>query len=314
MKKPEFVAKAIVTTTINPPTPALLKFVEIAKRDGWVMVIVGDQKTPHGEYEVLALDESVFYLSPEMQEEKYPKLSELIGWNCIQRRNFGLIFANEIGAEVIATVDDDNIPDDDWGKDCMVNRKVEVELYQTDDPVFDPLSRFGLQCWHRGYPLELLKSRIPSLKEPKTATVGCLVQADLWNGDPDVDAICRIAQHPDLTFGEHKPFASDKPAPFNSQNTFLSRHVLPIYFLFPHIGRLDDIWAAYVTQMHYPDSVVFGRASVTQVRNEHNLFKDLKAEMIGYEHSYEVATDPSCIRDLLPERSYQAWEEYKNCF
>ena len=43
--------KFIVTTTINSPTVATLKFIEIAKRDGWHFVVVGDTKTPHAEYE-----------------------------------------------------------------------------------------------------------------------------------------------------------------------------------------------------------------------------------------------------------------------
>ena len=39
--------RAIVTTTINPPTPALKKFAEIAVKDGWRLIIVGDKKTNH---------------------------------------------------------------------------------------------------------------------------------------------------------------------------------------------------------------------------------------------------------------------------
>ena len=43
--------KFIVTTTINKPTVATLKFAEISDRDNWTFVIVGDTKTPHDEYE-----------------------------------------------------------------------------------------------------------------------------------------------------------------------------------------------------------------------------------------------------------------------
>ena len=38
------------------------------------------------------------------------KLSQLIGFNCIERRNFGFLLAKKLGAEIIATIDDDNIP------------------------------------------------------------------------------------------------------------------------------------------------------------------------------------------------------------
>ena len=30
--------------------------------------------------------------------------------------------------------------------------------------------------------------------------VKCLVQADLWDGDPDIDAICRIGLSPNIKF------------------------------------------------------------------------------------------------------------------
>mgnify|MGYP003339672817 CR=1 FL=1 len=48
--------KFIITTTINKPTLATLKFCEIAKNKGWKFVVVGDTKTPHEEYEKLQYD------------------------------------------------------------------------------------------------------------------------------------------------------------------------------------------------------------------------------------------------------------------
>jgi hypothetical protein len=45
--------KFIVTTTINEPTKATLKFCNIAKEKDWTFVIVGDTKTPHHLYNEL---------------------------------------------------------------------------------------------------------------------------------------------------------------------------------------------------------------------------------------------------------------------
>ena len=86
--------KYIVTTTINKPTLATLKFCKIAKEKDWVFVIVGDTKTPHDLYEQLETEGQghVVYLSPEQQEKMYPELSETIGWKSIQRRNIGFVF------------------------------------------------------------------------------------------------------------------------------------------------------------------------------------------------------------------------------
>ena len=75
------------------------------------------------------------------------------------------------------------------------------------------------------------------------------VQADLWDGDPDIDAIARQVFKPIEKFPDFHPFVCDSFVPFNSQNTFLHRSVFPEYMCFPHIGRMDDIWGAYILQM-----------------------------------------------------------------
>jgi hypothetical protein len=238
------------------------------------------------------------------------ELSDLIGWNCIQRRNFGLIAAYQMGAEIIATVDDDNIPYAHWGKNCRVNNESTVLIYEVDQLAFDPLSPMFPSLWHRGFPLELLDKRY--LSKPKLQKRKVLVQADFWDDDPDIDAICRIALAPSITFNPNlQAYGSNKISPFNSQNTFLSRDVLPTYFLFPHIGRMDDIWASYVTQFKFPESVVYAKASVNQERNPHNLVNDLKAEVIGYEHNLEFIQSPNDWQKFLPDAAIKAYDVYK---
>jgi hypothetical protein len=309
--------KVIVTTTINKPTKAIEKFIDIAKRNGWIIVVAGDLKTPHEDY--FALQEKYepgffTYLSPEEQEQKFPALSRLIGWNCIQRRNFGLIFAKHVGADVVAVVDDDNIPDDYWGRGLLVGQRAAVDGYYTDEPVFDPLARFDHGVWHRGFPIQLLPNR-QNIKKGDEITTKWLVQAELWNGAPDIDAVARIAfNDPQVQYSHDRPFAGDKVAPFNSQNTFIDGSVLKDYFLFPHIGRMDDIWAAYYLQSIYGFCVCFGRASVTQERNPHDFSKDLEAELIGYRHSLDFINDLFTGGEWqkhLPEQAITAFKEYQ---
>lgn len=280
--------RAIVTTTINPPTVALRKFAEISIRDGWSLIIVGDKKTPHQDYFdfIEQYEGAVIYLTPEDQEKISQELSDLIGWNCIQRRNFGLVYAYQHGAEVVATVDDDNIPYEKWGKNVHVGEDYSVSVYKTESPIFDPLSLTHPQLWHRGFPVQLLDKR--TLDKGQLLKRHLLVQADMWDGAPDVDAVCRITLDPQVTFNPAMiHFAGNVAGPFNSQNTFLHRDALPYYFLFPHIGRMDDIWAAYYLQAKFPDSVCYARASVFQERNPHDLVKDLDAELIGYRHGLQ---------------------------
>jgi hypothetical protein len=144
------------------------------------------------------------------------------------------------------------------------------------------------------------------------------VQADFWDGDPDIDAICRMEHAPICNFEKDIfPFSSNKFSPFNSQNTFLSRKIIKDYFLFPHIGRMDDIWASYyVESLGY--KVAYNEASVYQERNIHDLTIDLKKEIIGYENNLSLLNDlnnsPKKIYNYLPEQSKEAFKLYQKHF
>jgi len=280
--------KFIITTTINSPTTATLKFAEIAKRDGWIFVIVGDSKTPHGEYRELEdkFHPHVEYLHPEEQTEMYPELSEIIGWKTIQRRNIGFVYAYDHGADIVATVDDDNIPYDNWGIDLYIGKEVEVDYYTPEIDVFDPLSVTNYpNLWHRGYPIDHLqiRDRVTYLGKKKVTP---LIQADLWDGDPDIDAMCRLTFKPMCKFNITSPFASNKPSPFNSQNTFIHRDALKHYAVWPYVGRMDDIWGGYYAQEAIgSDKLIYNRASVYQDRNVQDLITNLEKEIIGYRHT-----------------------------
>lgn len=301
--------KVIVTTTINPPTEAIRRF---DRMEEWELVVIGDLKTPPG----YALDRG-FYMTPEMQEEYDQELSDAIGWNCIQRRNFGLLVAYDRGADIIAVIDDDNIPYKEWGNDIMIGKAVKVFYYSVSIQAFDPIGATNENhLWHRGYPLQLLSLRDYSRCETREIVPD--VQADFWNGDPDIDAICRMEHAPECKFDDRKfPIASNKLSPFNSQNTFLSSKVLKDYFLFPHIGRMDDIWASYYVQAKGA-KVVYAKPSVYQERNVHDLIDDMKKEYLGYEKNLRivenVVKNPDYLFDELPERSIEAFKLYKRHF
>jgi hypothetical protein len=301
--------KAIVTTTIYPPTEALRKF---SAMEGWTLFVAGDKKTPIDWYV-----EGAQYITPEEQHKFDPELSQVIGWNCMQRRNFATLYAHHAGAEVVAIVDDDNIPYEWWGKDLMVGREVTVNYHVTNLPAFDPVGATNYpHLWHRGYPLELLPKR--SYVFGKTRKLTPDVQADFWNGNPDIDAVCRMEHSPECVFND-KPFpmAGSAMSPFNSQNTFIAGNKLKDYFLCPGIGRMDDIWAAYYLQAKGA-TVVYGKASVYQQRNVHNLVEDMRNEYLGYEHNLEIVKalpeDPKALFQFLPGRAIRALELYQRHF
>ncbi len=84
--------KYIITTTINEPTEATVKFCKIADKKDFTFVIIGDTKTPHQSYQNLVdVYNNVVYLTPEQQDELYPDLSKIIGWKTIQRRNIRML-------------------------------------------------------------------------------------------------------------------------------------------------------------------------------------------------------------------------------
>ena len=305
--------KFIVTTSINTPTKVSETF---SQKEGWQYVVAGDLQTPHEKYKEL----DCIYLSPKEQEKQYPKLSELIGWKCIQRRNFAILKAYELGADIIGIIDDDNHPLESWGENLLLGREQEVKSYETAAPVFDPIGATNYKhLWHRGFPLELIPSR--DYSDSRQTKVKFDVQADFWNKDPDVDAICRMEHAPNCEFDDGNfPFTSNKLCPFNSQNTFITRDIVKDYFLFPHTERMQDIWAAYyVTALGY--KVLYNKPSVTSDRNlgnegRYSIINDMKKEYMGYENNFELVKDlnedPSLIQKYLPGKSWLAFKEYQN--
>lgn len=273
----------------------------------WHLVVIGDLETPHHAYRTL----DCVYIHPEDQQRKYPALSDTIGWNTIQRRNIGFVEAYHAGATVVATVDDDNIPYDNWGKNLAVGREVMVDLYEPETEVFDPLSvTHTNHLWHRGFPLELLERKNETRYRGKIRR-RIAVQADLWNGDPDIDAIARLTYRPDVSYEEiTELYASDTIAPFNSQNTFIERDLLPYYAVFPHVGRMDDIWGAYFAFRHMNGVVAFGPPSVYQARNRQDVIKNLEDEVLGYRHTLDFVRGDF----ELPTHAREFYDLYRECF
>lgn len=301
--------KYIVTTTINKPTKSTLKF--LGKKD-WNMIIVGDLKTPHQEYiNLMKKFSNLYYIHPEEQEKDYKELSDAIGWNKIMRRNIGFCYAYKKGADIIASIDDDNIPYETWGKDLYINKTIEIDCWESINRVFDPLSVSNIShLWHRGYPLELIPSK-NNVKYLGKIHRKVLIQADLWDGVPDIDAINRISK-PYIKLNISEPFCSKDIGPFNSQNTFLAREVIPYYMVLPHVGRVDDIWGSYMAQKIFPQSVIYNRATVYQERHEPHSrnIKDLKDEMLGYEFTLKFINNEF----RLSEETQKAYDIYKESF
>lgn len=315
---------AIVTTTINMPVflKDYTRNVKNNKHDA-LFVVIGDKKTPLAVKDYcrdLENDTSVEikYLDVEDQEKyltDFPELGNHLLYNSIQRRNIGILIAYQRGAENIITVDDDNFfVSSDFIKEHTVGVRQNLEFISSESGWFNVCSfleeKDSLPFYHRGFPLNQRWKEEKIVK--KKSDVRIVVNAGLWLNEPDIDALTRLYRPITATDYIRKDnFALGRGtwSPFNSQNTALSRDIIPAYFLSPYIGRYDDIWASYIILAiadHLGDSISFGKPIVRQDRNVHNLWKDLENEKMGM-----ILTDRFC--EILKEIKFSG-ANYQDCF
>jgi len=257
--------KIIVTTTIYD-SPELERY---SKMNGWEFIIVCDLKTPKINLpgaEVLTVE----------NQKKLPyNICKNFPWNHVQRRNIGYIHALANGADIIATVDNDNFPLENWDFP-LLGKTTNLNVVENRD-FFDILRYItGGVIWQRGTLYEDINKEEKYDFQKKEVKVG--IQANLWLDEPDVDGICRMTR--DMEKGKKmiakfkEPVAVGKNifAPYNSQNTaFLRELIAPALLNYDsYFDRNDDIWSSYITERLLWETdytLVFGPATVRQERN-----------------------------------------------
>jgi len=293
---------AFVTTTIHVPT-FFDSYAEDAKRYKHtpVFIVIGDKKTPN-ETAVYCADLAartgfrVEYFSIERQEDylkKFPALRDHLPYNSVERRNVGIVYAYELGCETIIAIDDDNLrKSDDFlgGHDLAQARECDIVSSSTGWINVCKLieEKHGRTFHHRGFPLEMrYEDEVWTLEKRSIRPV---VNAGLWLGDPDIDALTRLHHHTKpieaISHARERNIAAahDTWTPFNSQNTAVRHDAIPAYFLSPTAQRFSDIWGAYCLKHiadHLGDHVAFGMPLVTQERNPHNSWRDFDNERYG---------------------------------
>jgi hypothetical protein len=286
---------ALITTSINVPRVLAL----YRKLDPSVFFFVAaDEKTPLEAYSFCADIPDCEIYSPDRQKELGYECSSLIGWNTISRRNIVLLEALKWGADTIVTVDDDNIPIE-RGYFGYVREALDFSFVgcgiTCKSGWFDVGELLDPFASHRGIPTQVDTSEgcVGFLTEGQIG-----VAAGICLGDPDVSAITRIANHPTVHRVSELLRAGIAVDPhttwtvFNSQNTAFIRELAPCFLMVPQFGRFDDIFASLIAQRVMREKnlhVHFGQPFVWQQRNQHDLLKDLRAEMWGQEHILEFA-------------------------
>jgi hypothetical protein len=273
------VSVAIVSTSINPEPSAYKAWA--AQGD---LIVAGDRNSPSA-LEHYVNDLGGRYLTLEDQA-RWP-FSELLGWNCIQRRNAAVMQAYEDGYDYVATVDDDNHPTEDWIAQHVAHISGDLPAdvaHVSGDRDWVDIGQFNSPpTRQRGTPFGAVRAHVV-IKSPLPPVVVSTAQV---LGDPDCDAVTRIVLTPTVRGVERNVVVSAfQYAAFNSQATVWKGEWSPLIACLPYVGRYDDIFASLIAKrIMRPHGVSFyaGEPAVTQIRNYHDYTTDLRQEYLGME-------------------------------
>lgn len=292
------------------------KLLENYNADDVRIIVIADRRTPAFLFETCARARALGFrvISPSLEEQDslLARLGapQLIPYNSDNRRNVGYLLAWMGDADVVISVDDDNFPVDEnfFREHAVVARGLAPGRVVSRPGGWwnpcDALAITPIPVYPRGFPFA---GRDASASIPGSAADMAIadvrVNAGLWLGDPDIDAITRLAVHPVVNaLSERETILGRSTwSPVNSQNTALRADVLPAYY-FPRMGyrlgdqifdRYADIFSGYFVQAcckHFGHAVRFGTPLVDHQRNEHSLLRDLREEL------YPL----TLLEDLLP--------------
>lgn len=300
---------ALITTTINNPIN-LLEWAKTMNPDEDIIVVAGDKKSPHENIISTCelIEESIGVQATYFHPDSFMtwETDETIGYNCIQRRNVALLEALIAQPEIIVTVDDDNYPTHPMQVDQYyeaLNEPISQEIITTSvNGWYDVGLTYEPRVVHRGFPFEHIHDKPSNVSTNVRESIKLGVMSSFWRGDPDISALERI--YTNRTVHAHEvrddfiTLDIGTWCPFNSQATAFRAELSPLMMMWPGVGRFDDIWASYAMRaimdfigLH----VSYGEPHVRQDRNEHNLIRDLKNEMLGYEHTLALT---KLMRDI----------------
>ena len=285
--------KAVILSTIYV-AEGLYKIKEYCP--GWVPIVAGDLKTPHDANKQICREVGGLYPDPQTQMKLGFLHAAAIPWNCYARKNIAYLFALKEGAELLYTVDDDNVPLEDWAEHIRIGPQ-DCTIINSESGWYDcyegAKTEDGCSITPRGYPWWLIGNKQKYSARKGVENVGII--AGLPLGSPDVDAATRMVKNPTVLSYPAENVVLDKGTmcPYDTQNTIIVRELMPANMLWSHSfvepyscgwRRFDDIIAGYIGQViawKYGYRVRYGRPFAFQKRNPHNNLSDLLAEIDG---------------------------------
>ncbi len=273
---------SVVITTINKINENIINISKNCKKKKWSFHVVGDKKTPKS----YKLPFGNFW-SVKKQTNSNFKLAKKLPLNSYTRKNLGYLFSISEGADIIIETDDDNYPYKSFYRD----RKIKHNIKIVKDKGFYNVYRFYLEdkniIWQRGFPIE----NILDIKKNKFTKrkINCFLQQGLCNGNPDVDAIYRLMnKNLNIKFKDKTNLGVTGKtfSPTNSQNTTWFKDSFPLMYLPSFCSmRATDIWRGIIAQFILNKNnqvTLFHSPNIKQIRNQHNLQKDLLDEIEVY--------------------------------
>lgn len=279
---------AIVVTTINQPTQAVLELRDGCHKHSGRFYVMGDSKSPK-DFALPGAD----YLDVDAQVVTGFEFAKIVPTRHYARKNVGYLCAIRDKAQMIIETDDDNLPLEDFWHARTRKVKAKVATAAGWHNVYRHFSDANI--WPRGLPLDKVLSEPESFEGMKVVERDCPIQQGLADDNPDVDAIYRLVLPLPIKFKTGRKVILDPGVwcPFNSQNTAWWPDAYPLLYLPYHCSfRMTDIWRSFVAQRIAWEngwSVLFHSATMWQDRNEHNLMRDFADEVVGYLNNDKIA-------------------------
>lgn len=280
--------RVVVLTTINSDQHSgVQKLLEQSIDHNFQLVIIADQKTPIWKSKLL--DKVTFY-DLNAQRRLPFEVASYLPENHYSRKNLGYLIAASMGFEWISETDDDNqLLENFW----TIPDEIRVAVSPIGARWVNMYALYGYpQLWHRGIPIsEVRTSNQVAIDKRSSKFVKVGTVQGFANGDPDIDAICRMLYLPSVKFEKSGAFLTDGGviAPTNSQLTHWHSRLLPLMYLpCSVLWRVSDIWRGVIAQIWMNSNqwgTLFVGATGLQIRNEHNLLHDFRDEIPVHLHT-----------------------------
>ncbi len=279
-------------TTIQNPTSCVEELVNHLQKSNSFLIVAGDRKGP------LSYDlPNTVFLDIENQIQSGFSLAKDLPERHYARKNIAYLRAIQEGASSIYETDDDNAPMIHWvpRSETVENlRKVDREWSKIRSPEWVNVYRYFTDesIWPRGLPLDEIHKPLPDVSA--LDSIRAPIQQGLVNHSPDVDAIWRLTQDRPFDFNQ-SPSIYLPPSlwcPFNTQSTWWWPIAYPLLYIPSYCSfRMCDIWKSFVAQRclwELDVGIVFHAPEVRQERNEHDLMRDFRDEIPGYDRNNEL--------------------------